>query len=510
MKKLVIITLFCCFAIASRSQGRVVINEFMPWTANTCGASTGEFVELLNFGPGPIDIGCYILTDGDYSITIPPNTILQPGEFYVIAGQTVITAPCANIDSTITADLNWNTCNCTSAPIPTAGDGFFTDGGSANEQVVLLSPSLTVMDAVVRSMPVETSSLITTSSVGGQCTQRTFDLDLMTINYETIGESAGRANSFARKLDGDCGWVKDPQQSGNATNNTPSDISDISYSFAVTRSTACPDDGSIGITVNGPNVASVFPINYTIAYDSDSDNVFELSDSYTQGSSSTPNTVNVGNFIPGNYRITVGSALGCNLKTFPFVILDCGPVLPVNLISFTVSKTTAGFESRWTIDNPENLEKIIIEKSTDGLQFQPAGNVYPPANSNGQWSSAFQVAGWDNPGFFRLQMVAKNGAKTWSPVVAVLRDQRPAVRSWPNPVRNELFTEVTLPSKSIIRYAVFNTNNQLVLKGEKIATEGTTLFSIPSDRLLAGTYQIVFETKDIEQVKPIVVRFVKL
>jgi hypothetical protein len=128
----------------SFGQGRVVINEYMPWTLNGCGA-TAEFAELMNFGPGPINIGCYILTDGDYSVTIPPNTILKPGEFYVIAGQDSIPFPCANIDSAIHADLNWNSCGCTSSSIPTTGDGFFTDGGFANEQVVLLDPTLKLL-----------------------------------------------------------------------------------------------------------------------------------------------------------------------------------------------------------------------------------------------------------------------------------------------------------------------------------------------------------------------------
>src|SRR6476660_1398121 len=115
---------FCSMMLGKHAcaQGRVVINEYMPWTLNGCG-TTAEFVELLNFGPGPVDIGCYILTDGDYSVTIPPHTILQPGQFYVLACLDVITAPCANINATIHSDLNWTTCGCTSAPIPTTGDG---------------------------------------------------------------------------------------------------------------------------------------------------------------------------------------------------------------------------------------------------------------------------------------------------------------------------------------------------------------------------------------------------
>jgi hypothetical protein len=127
VKILIMLLIHLQMSFSAFSQGRVVINEFMPWTSNTCGGPTAEFVELLNFGPGPVNIGCYVLTDGDFSITIPANTILQPGEFYVVSGQDVIAGPCANIDSTITVDLNWNTCNCTSGAIPTTGDGLFTD-----------------------------------------------------------------------------------------------------------------------------------------------------------------------------------------------------------------------------------------------------------------------------------------------------------------------------------------------------------------------------------------------
>ena len=65
---------------ATFGQGKVVINEYMSWPSNGCGV-TSEFIELLNYGPGPMNIGCYIITEGDYSITIPANTILQPGAF---------------------------------------------------------------------------------------------------------------------------------------------------------------------------------------------------------------------------------------------------------------------------------------------------------------------------------------------------------------------------------------------------------------------------------------------
>jgi hypothetical protein len=185
----------------SQTQGKVVINEYMPWTSSGCG-TTAEFVELLNFGPGAVNIGCYIVTTGVYSITIPPNTILKPGEFYVLAGQNFIPGNCANTDSTatgVTANLNWSTCNCTNIPIPQTGDGMMSDGGTSNTPLVLLDPSLNIIDAVVRSLPTETVGTITSSGVSG-CTPMTFNIGTMNPGYEVLGMSTGRGNSFAVHL----------------------------------------------------------------------------------------------------------------------------------------------------------------------------------------------------------------------------------------------------------------------------------------------------------------------
>jgi hypothetical protein len=96
------------FSKNSFGQGRVVINEFMPWSGcNT----TSEFIELMNFGPGPMNIGCYIVTNGTYAVTIPPNTIIQPGQYFVLSGQNTLSQGCGNTDSLIHVDLNWTSCN---------------------------------------------------------------------------------------------------------------------------------------------------------------------------------------------------------------------------------------------------------------------------------------------------------------------------------------------------------------------------------------------------------------
>ncbi len=469
----------------------------MPWPGNACGTTT-EFIELLNFGPGPMNIGCYILTDGDYSITIPANTILQPGQFYVISGTNTITYPCGNKDSTIHPHLNWTTCNCTSATIPVTGDGFMTDGGSASEQVVLLDPNLNVIDAVVRGLPPESSSAITTSTVGGQCTSRSFDLDTMNINYETIGESAGRGNSFARKIDGDCGWVKDTHESGNATNNTGGYSSSVTYSFYYLKSMACPNDGSIAVTVHASSYTDVFPMSYILAFDSDSDGVFETTDSYTYGSVTNPNSITIGNLIPGTYRLTLASVKGCYLHTFPFTILKCFIALPVKLISFTAQKNSNDIRCNWVIDHVEQLKDVFIERSADGFIFSPFTMATVPGNINGTWNNNYRFTETlTTLPFFRLRMISKSGRESFSSVINITSNESVAIRIWPNPATSQVNINFSFPSTGIAEVAIYNISNCVVMKKLVPVQAGNTVLSIPIEQLPPGIYQLSVQSKSM-------------
>jgi hypothetical protein len=498
--------LFCgiFFLNSSFGQGRVVINEYMPWTLNGCGA-TAEFVELMNFGPGPINIGCYILTDGDYSVTIPPNTILQPGDYYVLAGQDVIDFPCANIDSTIHADLNWNSCGCTSAPIPTTGDGFFTDGGFASEQVVLLDPNLKVVDAVVRNLPAESNSVITTSNIGG-CGSKTFTLDTMNINYEILGMSTGRGNSFARKLDGDCGWVKDPQQSGNATNNTPGETSDVSYSLNIVKSMDCDNThGSIDIFINvGAYTEPVFPMKYIIAFDADDNGIFDFSDTYTYGADSTPPSVSITGLPLGRYRITVESVNGCFLSTFNVSILQCGPLLSTQLAYFRLlSNQQNNLTFEWLMGDASQLRSAYLEKSVDGNSYITAASL-TSLNFSGSRVFTQTITNDNRYAFYRLRLVDKNGKVSYSSIIKNNFKDALFRNTGSNPVISKLQLLLQSSSNENLSYSIYDMKGKKVLEGRFQVQTGSNPLEIPVQNLLPGIYQLL-----VNRPEPLSFRFVK-
>lgn len=492
-------TIICMFLLRTgfaQQQGKVVINEYMPWTSNGCG-TTSEFVELMNFGPGPVDIGCYILTTGKYSVTIPSNTIIQPGQFYVLGGQDFIPNTCGNIDSGATGihvNLNWTTCNCTNVPIPTTGDGMMVDGGSANTPLVLLDPSLKIIDAIVRNTPTEPVGPITSSSVGGKCTSKTFNIGTMGVKYEVLGMSAGRANSFARTLDGDCNWLKDPQQSGNATNNRSGRVTDISYDFDMVNATSCGDSvkGSVNIYVKHSDYSVVFPMSYIIALDSNKNGTFDLNDQYTTYYDSTPPFIEIDNLPVGHFKVTVASLNGCYLKTFEFTIIPCYPsTLPVNLVYFK----SAGIKNNqlqleWMLDNMQSLQSIVVEKAAKGGKFMP-DKIFANEDYRGSKAYSFSTPLTSNYQYYRLRITSKGDKPFYSPVISTDASTVYSTNSvWPNPVTDKLHLQVNSDAAQRVSYTIYNVNGIAVSSGSLQLNSGENLTTLPITSLPQGVYQL--------------------
>jgi len=476
----------CALPPGAAAQGRVVINEYLPWPGNGCGV-TSEFVELLNFGPGPVDISCYVLTNGKYAITIPPQTILEPGKFYVLAGQDVLPADCGNIAGPTVVDLNWNHCNCTSGPIPSTGEGLMPDGGGANVNLVLLDASFEPVDAVTRQLPVNPSALLTTSSAGGSCNEKEINLDDLQIRYETLGMATGIANSFARKLDGDCGWVKDPQQSAGATNNTSGATSEISYFFDVVQSMDCDGGGGrVSVHVKHSNYGSIFPMNYTLAYDTDKNGSFDFGDSFQYGEDDTPPEIMIDNLPVGDFRVTLASVKGCFLQTFAFRILDCLPALPLQLQGFTLRHDGGRDVFEWTVSGSSGLRSIILEQSRDGMHFEKLTSF-----TNNGWMGATRFSHHAPGGriaYARLRLVREDG-----PVILsqVLRNALPAAMlrvQLLGAAREQLHFSYTSESAMAAPFTVFNMAGMPVLKGATRFAKGSGWGTIETTTLPAGIY----------------------
>jgi hypothetical protein len=465
----------------------------------------------MNFGPGPVDISCYVVTNGNYAVTIPPNTIIRPGEFFVLAGQNVLPRGCGNIDSAVQVQLNWNTCNCTDKPVPTTGDGFFADGGSGNEKVILLDPALKAVDAVTRDAVPSSSQALTTATLTGGCSPKTFDLDTMTIRYEALGMSTGKENSFARTLDGDCEWVKDPPQSAHATNNRTGDKpSAIRYNFTVVSARDCDANrGSIDIFVDivDTTVAAynrTFPMNYTLAYDSDRNNRYELSDTYSYGVDSTPPSISVLGLPYGSYRVTVSSIYGCFLATYGFGILECFDVLPLQLNYFKlVRQEQEAYTFEWLLSSVGHLQRITLEKSGNGATFVTEATIQPAGLSGARVFTRMAPvqAGFS---YYRLRLEDGKGNITYSSIINTRQAVVATGTISPNPVKNTLTLQCYAAAAQNARYAIYTIGSAVAASGTLALQKGSNTIFLPASRLAAGIYQLVIYSG----AQPIQYRFV--
>jgi len=116
-------------------QCSVVINEIMingPGSCDgMCNPNTEEWVELYNPCTQTIDLSCWVMGDGDFTVTFPPGTTIAPGAFFVIG----------SINSGPVVDLFLGSCNCTAG----SSIGTYTNG---NEQVLLFDSSGALQDAI--------------------------------------------------------------------------------------------------------------------------------------------------------------------------------------------------------------------------------------------------------------------------------------------------------------------------------------------------------------------------
>ena len=127
----------------------VAINEIMYRPNLNDGFSlnpliTGEYIELI--GPAGTNIGCYVLTDGDWSITIPAGTTIPADGIFTLGHNS---SPYATTNG-ITYDLDVANCGCFIAA--TGGDGIliFSNGG---EYLSLHDNSGTFIDGVMYGSP---------------------------------------------------------------------------------------------------------------------------------------------------------------------------------------------------------------------------------------------------------------------------------------------------------------------------------------------------------------------
>jgi gliding motility-associated-like protein len=364
---------------SSCSSSVVALNEFLynPLIRDGQNPYTGEYIELI--GPAGADISCYVLTDGDWTITLPQGSIIPPDGFFTIGND--------SIWGTGTFDLDAENCNCFTDGA-TAGLLILTTGG---EYIALYDAAGTFLEGVVygnptvaNSPPIVPTAIATVGTVG--CLS---SVSIPTIaSFEIAPGGVPNDVSLIRDPDGSGAWVPQVGGSLNACNNLNTTVNTVSYlwnngdttenisglpagtyTVTLTSSSGCTDTASYTITEPAALVAVT---NATITgCAGDSTGTIDLTitggtGSYVYNWSNGVTTEDVDLLSVGNYCVTVVDSNACVITicdsiaeptftvpvdTFYICQGDTVP-LQVNTNVTPLSWTPSGTLSNDTIVNP--------------------------------------------------------------------------------------------------------------------------------------------------------------
>ncbi|TSA49413.1 MAG: PKD domain-containing protein, partial [Sphingobacteriales bacterium] len=259
----------------------VLINEILangPGACDgNCNPNTEEWTELYNTCVTPADISCYVMTDGDFTVTIPAGTIIPANGYFVIG----------SINSGGTIDIDLATCGCTSG----SGIGTFTNSG---EQIILLDPTGNIVDAVYWGAGQFPVSIIAPAING--CSSVTVNVPAATASFSALPIGGANGCSVARVCDGASTWEErcGALVSMHSTNGIAA-IPD----FTVTDSIICT-----GSCIDFTDLSSGTPTAWSWSFPGSS-----------TGSSTLQNPTNICYPTAGNYDLTLSMTNACGTFT---------------------------------------------------------------------------------------------------------------------------------------------------------------------------------------------------
>ncbi|MDX1939226.1 MAG: lamin tail domain-containing protein [Saprospiraceae bacterium] len=156
-----IILVFLLIGVQYQTQGQLRFSEVSGDSGNNDGTNDG-IIELINTSNADFDASCYIISNAEWVVVLPPGTIVAPGEVFLIAcseAQNIGANPnpipgsgltCATCDFP-NMPIDFDVCNPANSDfVDWAVTGFTIDNqdDTDGDQIVLFEPGGTIIQAV--------------------------------------------------------------------------------------------------------------------------------------------------------------------------------------------------------------------------------------------------------------------------------------------------------------------------------------------------------------------------
>lgn len=194
-----------------------------------------------------------------------------------------------------------------------------------------------------------------------------------------------------------------------------------------------------------------------------------------------------------------GNAFGLDDITISF-----SGIAPVSLLNFDAKRSGTVNNLTWSTSQELNSNRFVIERSTDGRNFDRIADVAAAGNSsvtrNYRFTDASPVKGIN---YYRLRVVDNDNSFTYSEIKNVRNLGFAEMNIAPNPVQQVM--KLTLEAEKTEKAGIVITD----LSGKRIynssiaVVAGTNTFDIPVNNFSKGTYIVMIQLSEGTMVRKI-------
>ncbi len=175
--------------------------------------------------------------------------------------------------------------------------------------------------------------------------------------------------------------------------------------------------------------------------------------------------------------------------------------LPINLLSFEAIKQNKRVELKWATDNELNVDRYVVERSSNGVNFTTIGSVYAFNNSNQNNYNLVDNQPLSGLNLYRLKMYDKDGTFRYSPIRKINFDNAgDDISIYPNPVVD---TKILVSSSANATTAVLYDATGRVVKSFRLNGRNNTL---DVNGVSAGAYQLKVITENSINTSKIIIQ----
>ena len=185
----------------------------------------------------------------------------------------------------------------------------------------------------------------------------------------------------------------------------------------------------------------------------------------------------------GSYISNAGERM--NSLWFKSFNLTPPRLLPVTFFSFTASYERKNAELAWTAQADEIFSHFVVERSTDGTNYQPVGKVQASVTTTSYSFTDLNIASSTGIVYYRIQCKEKTGEANYTPIkiIRLAKEATTSLSVYPNPVQG--LANLTLPAGWQAKPVVLSIYNSAGMQVQNISlkaasqTETVNFSSLP-------------------------------